>query len=59
MPQNSTVDALYRVQARPNELHEAAGLSWRDIAAQREYSGLSHATLRDIAVTGRASAKVP
>ena len=56
MTQNGTVDALYRVQTRLKELHDGHGLSWRAIAQRAEFSGLSHATLRDIAVTGRASA---
>ncbi|MDI9547615.1 MAG: hypothetical protein QM346_08425 [Chloroflexota bacterium] len=57
MTRNGTVDALYRVQARLNELHDSHGMSWRVIAQRAEFSDLSHATLRDIAETARASAK--
>jgi hypothetical protein len=57
MTRNGTVDALYGVQERLKELHNSRDMSWRAIAARREFAGLSHATLRDIAETARASAK--
>ena len=56
MTRSDTVDALYSIRERLNELHDSHGMSWRVIAQRAEFSDLSHATLRDIAVTGRASA---
>lgn len=44
-----TVQRLYALRTRLNELHDTSGLSWRQIALQREFSGISHATLRAIA----------
>lgn len=46
---DATVHALYGLRTRLNELHDTSGLSWRQIALQREFSGISHATLRAIA----------
>ena len=57
MKQNGTVDALDSIRKRLNALHDGRDLSWRAIAQRAEFCGLSHGTLRDIATTGRASAK--
>lgn len=47
------VQALYALQERLNALHDTSGLSWREIALQPEFCGISHSTLRAIAVDGR------
>lgn len=57
MANNGTVDALDSIRKRLKALHDGRGLSWRVIAQRGEFCGLSHATLRDIAVTGRASTR--
>jgi len=46
---DAPVQALYGLRTRLNELHDTSGLSWREIALQPEFSGISHATLRAIA----------
>ena len=46
---NAPVHALYGLRTRLNELHDASGLSWRQIAARDEFRGISFATLRGIA----------
>jgi len=43
------VQALYALQERLNALHDTSGLSWRQIALQPEFKGISHATLQAIA----------
>lgn len=50
---NDSVQALYTLRERLNALHDTSGLSWREIASQREFEGISHSTLRAIAVDGR------
>lgn len=50
---DATVHALYGLRTRLNELHDTSGLSWREIALQPEFCGISHSTLRAIAVDGR------
>lgn len=50
---DATVHALYGLRTRLNELHDTSGLSWRQIALQPEFKGISHSTLRAIAVDGR------
>lgn len=52
-----SVDPLYAVADRLNDLHDRAGLSWREIARSVEFEGISHTTLRDIAKKRRASRK--
>lgn len=46
---NATVQPLYALQERLNELHDTSGLSWREIAARDEFCGISFATLQAIA----------
>lgn len=50
---NAPVQTLYGLQERLNALHDTSGLSWRQIASQPEFKGISHSTLRAIAVDGR------
>jgi len=50
---NDSVQALYTLRERLNALHDTSGLSWREIAARPEFAGVSHGTLRAIAVDGR------
>lgn len=49
MDSNGPVDELYALRQRLTRLHDTDGLSWREIATRREFRGVSHATLRDIA----------
>lgn len=50
---NAPVQTLYGLQERLNALHDTSRLSWRQIALQPEFKGISHSTLRAIAVDGR------
>ncbi len=53
MTANATVQTLDTLRTRLNHLHDRCGLSWRKIASQAEFAGVSHSTLRAIAVDGR------
>lgn len=53
MTDANSVQALDTLRARLNRLHDTQGLSWRKIAAMRQFSAIPHSTLRAIAVEGR------